>query len=307
MSQLNHTTREIECPDGNHAILIALDGTVDPASIDDFDAIFDDLISAGNKRIVMDVENLKYINSTGMGIIVQYYDQLAEENGKLVLMSVNAKITLVLEMLGLQELFPIVTTESEAIAALMNEYVAPTNVQVRLADSESGAPTNSFASKCGSCTADLIFTTAGNYLCPRCYSLLIVATDGAIETKKSLADKGSLAMAIPAEAAFYKSTAALAARISLKAGFSDVDARAIADTVTNALMIFATAAYGANSAGHLLNIIACAYANKFTLNVYGGGNKITDSGIFAPVKSVFGQVTCTAINGGNLLTLTKTK
>lgn len=308
MAQLMHQLREVTCPDGSPATVVALNGSIDPASIDDFDSIFDDLLSQGTKRIIMDLEKLKYINSTGMGIMVQYCDQLAEDGGGLVLMCVQPKITLVLEMLGLQEFFPIVATEKEALAALMGENVAPANVQVQLSDAEPVSVSESTGKvSCGGCGADLIIPGPGNYVCPRCRAILEADDAGRVSTRSSQSN-ANLELCIPAEMPFYKSAAALVARVGLRAGLSDANARAVADAFLNALQILFNACYGASQTlvnNNSFNIMACADNGDFRVHIYAGGAKVTDSGIFSPCNVGFDRIDFEAVNGGNLLSLGK--
>ncbi len=309
MAQLTHQLREITCPDGNPATIVVLNGSIDPASIDDFDSIFDELLSAGTKRIIMDLEKLKYINSTGMGIMVQYCDQLAEDGGGLVLMRVQPKITLVLEMLGLQEFFPIVAAEEEAVSALMGEKVGPANVQVQLSENEpqSTSPDTGMFS-CGNCTADLIIPGPGSYVCPRCRALITVDSQGRSETQAMTVGNANLELNIPIEVPYYKSAAALVARIGLKAGLSDADARAVAEAFLSALKILFDACYGAGYSPDnpsQFNIMACADKGSFRVHIYTGGGRVMDTDVFAPCGAGFDKVDYEAVNGGNLLTLEK--
>lgn len=309
MAQLTHQLREVVCPDGESATVVALNGSIDPASIDDFDSIFDELLSNGTKRIIMDLEKLKYINSTGMGIMVQYCDQLVEEGGGLVLMCVQPKITLVLEMLGLQEFFPIVAAEKEALAALMGENVAPANVQVQLSDAEplsTGDDTGGVS--CGNCGVDLIVPGPGDYVCPRCRSLINVDAQGRAETKAMTASNANLELNIPIEMPYYKSAAALVARIGLKAGLGDSDARVIAEVFLGALKILFDSCYGSASQvqnHNQFNIMACADGAVFRVHIFTGGQQIADTEVFAPCRSGFDRVDYEAVGGGNLLTLEK--
>jgi len=241
--------------------------------------------------------------------MVQYCDQLVDEGGGLVLMCVQSKVIITLQLLGLQEFFPIVATEDEAIAALMGETVAPANVQVQLSESDSPQQLSSNeVFSCGNCAADLIIPCAGDYLCPRCHSLVSVDSSGNFETHAVSEANNSLELCIPSEMSYFKSAAALVARIGLKAGLDDVAARAVADSFLNALKLLCDSCYGTPGAGNAqgkINLFACAISGIFRVHIYVGGNKIHDDTIFAPCKTGFEDFRYEPINGGNLLTLTK--
>lgn len=304
MSQLSYALREIQCPNGKNATVVELNGSVDPGSIDDFDSIFDELIEGGNVRIVMDLANLKYINSTGMGMMVQYYDQLCDEGGGLVLLTVQAKIILVLEMLGLQELFPIVATEEEAIASLMGEKVKPANVEVKMEESAVGDFRGGMAIECGSCGAGLIAAGAGTYVCPRCKAALKVSDFGTTETYPE-SGSGVVELVIPAEVPFFKSAAALMARLGIKAGLPDTGVMEVAQTLQSALTSMTSNCLCGGSDNDRLHLIANSDISEFTVGIYCAGRQIADPNAVEGNSSGFDTVKYEEVIGGNLLTLKK--
>lgn len=306
MAQLTYTLREVDCPDGQKATVVELNGSVDPSSIDDFDAIFDTLLEQGSIRIVMDLAKLKYINSTGMGMMVQYYDQLTDEGGGLVLMTVQAKIILVLEMLGLQELFPIVATEEEAINALMGKDVTPASVEVKLEDAATPHAQGGNTVSCGSCGADLIVSGAGTYLCPRCRAVLEVEKSGRCNTS-SPAGAGSVEISIPAVGAFYKSAAALMARIGIKAGLDDAAAMAAASSIQNTLGRLGELCLDEYSREtHRLQMIGSGTEHSFEVRIFCSGRPIGDDSAFAGSRGGFDDLRLLAVPGGNIVCLSKT-
>ncbi len=305
MAQLTYTLREVECPDGQKATVVELNGSVDPSSIDDFDAIFDTLLEQGSVRIVMDLAKLKYINSTGMGMMVQYYDQLTDEGGGLVLMTVQAKIILVLEMLGLQELFPIVATEDEAIAALMGKDVTPASIEVKLEDATTPHAQGGSTANCGSCGADLIVGGAGTYLCPRCRAVIEVEKSGVCHTS-SPAGAGSVEISIPAVGAFYKSAAALMARIGIKSGLDDASAMSAAAAIQTALGRlgeFCLDEYTRET--HRLQMIGSGTEHSFEVRIFCSGRPLGDENELASCRSGFDDLHLLAVPGGNIVCLSK--
>ncbi len=306
MAHLAHTVREIDCPDGNTATVVELDGSVDPASLDEFDAIFDELLENGTVRVVMDLGKLKYINSTGMGMMVQYYDQLSDEGGGLVLLAVQAKVILVLEMLGLQELFPIVASEEEAVAALMGEEVTPASVQVRLEEQDTPVHERGGVNvTCGSCGAELIIAGAGDYLCPRCRALLEVDSSNNIHTCSPVGDD-SVEISIPSAVPFYKSAAALLARIGIKCGLGDAEVVAAATSIQDVLTKMTELCLGEEDSNiHRLQLMANCSGGAFDVYVYCAGRSLSSSSDLDGSAAGFDTVDYSPVSGGNIVKLSK--
>lgn len=305
MAQLTYNLREVDCPDGQMATVVELNGSVDPSSIDDFDAIFDTLLEKRSIRIIMDLAKLKYINSTGMGMMVQYYDQLTDEGGGLVLLTVQAKIILVLEMLGLQELFPIVATEEEAIGALMGNAVIPASVEVRLEDNPTPQMQGGDTANCGCCGADLIIGGAGTYLCPRCRAVIEIDRSGRCHTS-SPAGSGAVEISIPAEPAFYKSAAALMARIGIKSGLSDQGAMAAAAAIQTSLVRLADYClddYARET--HRLQLMGSSVGGNFEVRIFCSGRPLGSEEDLADCRKGFDDLRLLAVPGGNIVCLTK--
>lgn len=305
MAQLTYTLKELACPDGQKATIVELNGSVDPSSIDDFDAIFDELLESGNVRIAMDLGKLKYINSTGMGMMVQYYDQLSDEGGGLVLMAVQAKIILVLEMLGLQELFPIVSNEQEAVAALMGQSVTPANVEVKLEESTPPEARGGSGVTCGSCGADLVVGGKGVYMCPRCRAIIEIDKTGRAHTSAPAGGE-AVEIAVPAAAAFYKSAAALLARIGIKSGLSDSAAMGAAASIQATLAKMSEICLDEYSREtHRLQMIGAASNDNFEVRIFCGGKSIGDSTLLRGCDTGFDSIRLTPVPGGSIVALSK--
>ena len=114
MARLEYQIREVSASGVQPATLVELSGSVDPDTLEIFEGLMDKLIDAGKRRIIYDFHKIKYINSTGMGMMVQFNDTLSEDGGGLVLMRIQPKVLLVVEMLGLQALFKIAANQAEA-------------------------------------------------------------------------------------------------------------------------------------------------------------------------------------------------
>lgn len=59
------------------------------------------------KKIVLDCQELEYISSAGVGVILLFYDELYKQNKQLMLQKPSAKVHDVLELLGVTRIVPI--------------------------------------------------------------------------------------------------------------------------------------------------------------------------------------------------------
>ncbi|MFC1668793.1 STAS domain-containing protein [Spirochaetota bacterium] len=80
----------------------------------------DILISGGAKKILVDMENLEYISSSGIGILINTAKQLNDNSGTLVIMNVPHEIKHVLKIINLQNFIKIFDKENEALEFLYN-------------------------------------------------------------------------------------------------------------------------------------------------------------------------------------------
>ncbi len=73
-----------------------------------------------SKKIVVDLRELEYISSAGLGVFMSYINDLKEKQIKMVLFGLSDKVRHVFQILGLDQLLNIENTEDEA-KNLVNE------------------------------------------------------------------------------------------------------------------------------------------------------------------------------------------
>jgi anti-sigma B factor antagonist len=74
-------------------------------------------ISKGRKKIVMNMAGIVYIDSTGLGELVSGYRLVKSEGGELKLLSLNKKVTDLLQITKLYTVFDIHSQEAQAVAS----------------------------------------------------------------------------------------------------------------------------------------------------------------------------------------------
>lgn len=86
---------------------VTLDGELDTAAAAETEKEFKPLMDNGNKEIILDCENLKYISSSGLRLFLALLKNTKAKGGKLILKHVNDNILKVFKMTGFSSLFEI--------------------------------------------------------------------------------------------------------------------------------------------------------------------------------------------------------
>jgi anti-sigma B factor antagonist len=87
-------------------LTLHLGGVIDAHTLDKFEQRLGEAVAQGWRALVLDCEELRYVNSSGFGELIRYFDRLREQGGTLVLARVAPKVGIILEMLGLKSLIP---------------------------------------------------------------------------------------------------------------------------------------------------------------------------------------------------------
>ncbi len=78
------------------------------------------LLEAGHKKIVVNLHDIDWINSTGMGILISGYTTMRRSGGDLRLLNVSDKIQSILYVTKLNMIFKCYSDEAEAIKSFEN-------------------------------------------------------------------------------------------------------------------------------------------------------------------------------------------
>ncbi|MCZ6788153.1 MAG: STAS domain-containing protein [Planctomycetota bacterium] len=115
----------VDSPAGE-VVTLHLGGVIDAHTLDKFERALKQIVEAGTRSVLLDCEELRYVNSSGFGELVRYSDQLRARQGLLVLTRVPPKVAIILEMLGLKSLIPVVATLEEGRAIALGDLPPPT-------------------------------------------------------------------------------------------------------------------------------------------------------------------------------------
>jgi anti-sigma B factor antagonist len=97
--------------------VVAASGEIDMATAPVLRDRLTELVEAGSARIVVDLEDVGFIDSTGLGVLVGGVRRARGQDGDLRLVCTNTRILKVFQATGLDEVFTIGSTVDEAAAA----------------------------------------------------------------------------------------------------------------------------------------------------------------------------------------------
>lgn len=98
-------------------LLIAkIGGDIDHHSCEEIRARLENEINSKNpKYIVFDMENVGFMDSSGIGVIIGRYKMLLNNSGKAAMINVKPQVKRLCEICGLQKIIPIYSNKKQAI------------------------------------------------------------------------------------------------------------------------------------------------------------------------------------------------
>lgn len=116
---MSELTIQIErLPALERASIVTLKGSIDAKTVIQFQTRLNTIIEEGINRIIIDMEQVRYVNSTGLGYLINLADTVGSEQGMVVLANVQPKVKVVFDMLGLNAFFKIYSSRDSATRAL---------------------------------------------------------------------------------------------------------------------------------------------------------------------------------------------
>ncbi len=99
---------QVDVTSGDHGgVLIALAGELDAATAPELWAAIDRALAEGHQRITLDLADLGFVDSTGLGVFVRAGKELRAASGELVLRHPGERIAKLLQITRLEEVFVI--------------------------------------------------------------------------------------------------------------------------------------------------------------------------------------------------------
>ncbi len=107
---------ELEIPDTDVDgwTVVAASGEIDVATAPDLREHLVGLLANGTTHLIIDLEGVDFVDSTGLGVLVGAIRRARSEGGDVRLVCTNARILKVFDVTGLDEVFTIADTIDDA-------------------------------------------------------------------------------------------------------------------------------------------------------------------------------------------------
>jgi stage II sporulation protein AA (anti-sigma F factor antagonist) len=103
----------------NNVLCIRLDGELDHHTADELRELASKAIEQENIRhIVLNLEQLTFMDSSGLGVILGRYKQIKQVNGEMVVCAISPAVKRLFEMSGLFKIIRLEETEEFALQRL---------------------------------------------------------------------------------------------------------------------------------------------------------------------------------------------
>ena len=106
--------------------LVSFNGPIDAKNIHLFQQQMDALRQRHYRRFVLQMGEVRYINSTGLSYLITMVEDVQAAGGALVLFNVLPKVKVILESMGLTELLRVYPSKAAAVRELKAAVPAPT-------------------------------------------------------------------------------------------------------------------------------------------------------------------------------------
>ncbi|NUN48700.1 MAG: STAS domain-containing protein [Candidatus Brocadiae bacterium] len=326
------------------AALVVLAGSIDAKTVPGFQEQLNRVKDDGVTKFVLDMENIKYVNSTGLGFLVNLADSLDPKGGGIALVKLHPKVKVVFDMLGLNAFFKIFNNRTDAMAQMAGgapskaPEVAPapapvsgsvfpppmapaiatlSRPQTMQTQSFTQVPAGEEVSvqgqqlECASCKATLVVPEPGNYKCPRCSAIFTFTREG----KANFLPRRRLTpiqMTLTCSTECTEGLVTMAGLLARRAGFNGDVAKSLESSVRESAQTIIDKAYASNEQC-TYQVLMVASDNEVSIKFSDYGKVIPADDKDGSGKPVFSQTRKVMDvfdlkahpKGGNILTLSK--
>lgn len=97
----------------NNIEILAIKGELDLSNANIVKTILDKEIAAGKIHIVIDMKELEYLDSSGIGVFINTMNKIRTLNGKFILLGMKDSVMRIFNLTKLTSFFKIIKLESE--------------------------------------------------------------------------------------------------------------------------------------------------------------------------------------------------
>jgi anti-sigma B factor antagonist len=98
--------------------VVAVSGEIDLFTAPELKSALGEALESGHTRIVVDLTNTTFLDSTALGVLIGAVKRLRSRDGALALVNVDENIAKTFEITGLDQIFTILGTREEAARAV---------------------------------------------------------------------------------------------------------------------------------------------------------------------------------------------
>lgn len=154
-------------PSIDKAIRIELNGYIDTYNSNFFQGKISKVVEAGFTKLIFICENLSYVSSTGIGSFTSFLKILKPKGGDVILVSIQAKVYEVFQLLGFSQFFTIKNSFEEALQGFGNFVPAAESVFPKIFS-------------CPVCQKKLKAPKAGRFRCSQCKNIISLNEKGEV-------------------------------------------------------------------------------------------------------------------------------
>lgn len=107
---------------------VRISGYLDSSTFPQLQEHLDNLLKQGSHYYLLDLENLDYISSAGLGVLMGILREVREKEGDLKIINMSEKIARVFDLLGFSRLMKVYPSEAEALDSFINPEPTPPEV-----------------------------------------------------------------------------------------------------------------------------------------------------------------------------------
>ncbi len=108
---------EISSEVKGRALIANIGERIDGSNALDFQNALTELISDNERDVILDFENLKYISSAGLRVILMTAKAVQRQNAQLMVCSLSESVREVFKISGFDRIIPVADSQEDAIAA----------------------------------------------------------------------------------------------------------------------------------------------------------------------------------------------
>jgi anti-sigma B factor antagonist len=102
-------------PRSDGITLVILHGEVGTETVNQFKDRIDQIIGDGHVKLILDLQEVRYLNSMGLGVVAAAYKKLKKSKGDLKLLNPSPEVQELFELTRLAKVFEIFDSEENAI------------------------------------------------------------------------------------------------------------------------------------------------------------------------------------------------